>query len=103
MLTLAPFRSRLPAAGLWPTTLPFFLALECRRVIAPTLQWALLIAALASASDLPTTRGTTQLGGASALAKVALTEWFAVIESTQAERPEQSPDQPTKRERAPGC
>src|SRR5689334_13003049 len=103
-LTLAPFRSLLPAAGLCPTTLPRLRALECRLLIAPTRQWAFVIAALALASDLPTTFGTTQLGGVRGVFEnVALTVWFAVIESTHAERPEQSPDQPTKRDRAPAC
>ena len=73
-LTLAPFRICLPAFGLCPMTLPFFLALEAFLVTLPTLQWAFVIAALALASDLPTTFGTMQLGGASALANVALTE-----------------------------
>ena len=73
MFTLAPLFSRLPADGRCARTLPFFLALECLRVIDPTLQCPLVMAALALASDLPTTFGTTQLGGANAFANVALT------------------------------
>jgi hypothetical protein len=61
------------------------------------------MAVIAAATVLPSTLGTTQRGGVNALAKIALTERFAVIESTQPERPEQAPDQLWKRDLVPAC
>ena len=52
-LTFAPFPSLLPGFGFSPSTLPLFFEGEKALVILPTLQWALLIRALAFASVRP--------------------------------------------------
>jgi len=63
MLTRAPFASRRPAFGLWWMTRPFAARREAELRTEPTRQWWLRIDALACASVLPVTDGTTHLGG----------------------------------------
>jgi hypothetical protein len=92
---LEPARSVLPGFGFCESTRPFFFRLEIFFVIFPTRQWALLIFAFAFFSFRLTTFGTLHF---TTLAKSADAEWSAVIESTHATVPEQSPDQPVNLE-----
>src|SRR5439155_23284460 len=62
-LALKPLaRFLLPAFGLCLITRPLFVALECFFVILPTPQWRLRIFALAFASFMCSTFGTTHFG-----------------------------------------
>src|SRR3970040_1172213 len=62
-LTLPRFGSRVPARGFCEITRPFLTVLEYALLILPTVQWALVSAALAASRVLPFTLGTLQRGG----------------------------------------
>src|SRR4029450_3974586 len=64
MSTLAPCARRLPARGVWRTTIPLLFVDETCLTV-PTRQCARTIRALAFASRFPTTWGTTQTVGGS--------------------------------------
>jgi hypothetical protein len=97
-LTFEFLRKVFPALGFWAMTLPFFFLLENFLVTLPTRQCRARILVFALASFRPMTLGTRHLMTTGFLAKVAVTEWSALIVSVQAPVPEQSPDQPVNRE-----
>src|SRR5205085_3241478 len=92
-LTLAPCLSRLWGLGFWEITRPFLILIEKARLILPTEQSCALIARLAAFRRLPLSLGTVQ-----SLRKEAVTEWAAVIATTQPALPVQSSVQPAKDE-----
>lgn len=92
-LILEPAASFFPGFGRWAITRPRFTFVEYARVTFPTEQCARAIALLPALSVLPFSFGTTHSG-----LNVAVTEWAALIVTTQVPVPEQSPVQPANRE-----
>ena len=75
-------------------TLPFFFLVDFAYETLPTLQCEALTFALAAASFLPTTFGTTHAGGVAFWLKVAVTDLLPFIMTLHWPRPLQSPLQP---------